>query len=290
MTEQSPFVPALRNLELSKEKIYGPKGFRDYLKEEFGETHPNQWLVTAQYLSIQSLSHLDKALRDENVMIFRLGKGTFALIQTENVEQFFILDRDLAFTEEEFTPECDLSDLFPFKFMGSAEANAINLAIASGLLKEALGLSHDSPRLAPTSGNTSYTFGIKPSRNQPNVEWIHRSGQVEIDALLFAKRNDKWTLFCIEGKRGNQFGSLAKHKLFYPLLAVYNNEDFQPYRSEIEIVTVYLRCWSDEDHLKFRITECDLGGYELEDAYVSDLTPKSTRSFKFKFPEVSFQT
>ncbi len=222
-------------------------------------------------------------------MIFRLGTGHFGLIQTEDLRQFFILDSDLVSEEEEFFPSCDVSDIFPFKFMGKAESNAINLAIASGLLSKALGLDVNSPRLAPTSGNASYNFEVKPSRNHPNVSWLHKQGQVEIDALLFAKRNDKWTLFCLEGKSGNKLGSLAKHKLFYPLLAIYNNEIYQSTKSEIEIVTVYIRCWLEKNNsLKFRITECDLGGHEIEDAFVSDLSPNKTSYFNFNFPETSF--
>ena len=62
------------------------------------------------------------------------------LIQTEDLRQFFILDSDLVSEEEEFFPSCDVSDIFPFKFMGKAESNAINLAIASGLLSKALDL------------------------------------------------------------------------------------------------------------------------------------------------------
>lgn len=51
----------------------------------------------------------------------------------------------------------------------------------------------------------------------------HYKGQVEIDALFVGRRNRQETLFVIEAKTSNNFQSLAKHKLVYPVLALSSN-------------------------------------------------------------------
>jgi len=274
-------LSALEAMEVSGSSTFGPVRFIDYLPEHFGKEIPKTWNVTAKWLSIQSLTGggfpLDSALRDAGVMIFRLGIGTFALIKAAVLDDFFLFDEKLVAEREVFVPQCAASDLFPFQLMGSwVEANAVNLAIASGLLNAALDVDADSPRIGPTTGTSTYTFPVRPHTEFPDLEWVHKNGQVEIDALYFARRRGKWTLFVIEAKKGPS-SSLPKHKLVYPTLAISTHPLVREFGEGVDIVPVYLKAWSDHAHILFRITECACEALRAGEGFISDLTPVQTR-------------
>ena len=64
-------------------------------------------------------------------------------------------------------------------------------------------------------------------------------------------RNGKECLFVMEAKTSNDLESLAKHKLFYPLLSI------APQLPEgMEIVPVYLRAVRNIDSIEFNVAEC----------------------------------
>jgi hypothetical protein len=278
----SPFLPALEAMKRSGNPTFGPVRFVDYLSEHFGTDYPRSWNITARWLSIQSLkggsSSLDPALRDAGVMIFRLGTGTFALLKALALDDFFLHDHDLVAESEVFIPQCRASDLFPYQLMGTlVESNAVNLAITSGLLRTALDLDADAPRIGPTTGISTYSFSVRPHRKFPDLHWEHKNGQVEIDALYLAQREGRWTLFVIEAKKGTQSNSLPKHKLVYPSLAICSHPAMEGLGDDIEVVPVYMRAWSDGGHTVFRITECACDGLRTGESYISDLTPVRTR-------------
>lgn len=278
----SPFLPALEAMKSSNSATFGPVRFIDYLSEHFGEDYPKSWDITARWLSIQSLkggsSSLDPALRDAGAMIFRLGTGTFALLKASSLDDFFLHDEELVAESEVFLPQCSASDLFPFQLMGSlVESNAVNLAIASGLLQAALGLDPDSPRIGPTTGISTYSFPVRPHREFPELQWAHENGQVEIDALYFARREGRWSLFVIEGKKGTQSGSLPKHKLMYPAQAISTHPVVEEFGNGVDVVPVYMRAWREEGQIYFRVVECSCEGLRTDEAFISGLSPERTR-------------
>ena len=216
-------------------------------------------------------------------MVFRLGTGpqssttSFALIKAPSLDDFFLLDESLVATSEVFDPQVASSDLFPFELLGSmVEANALNLAIASGLLQEALSVDAGYPRIGPTTGTSTYTFHIRPHAEFPDLEWTHENGQVETDALYFARRRGKWTLFVIEAKQGRP-GSLPKHKLVYPALALSAHQRVKEFGKGVDIVPVYLKAWTSEEEIFFRVVECAYEGLRTGEGFISDLTPVQTR-------------
>ena len=288
LDSMSPFRPALETMEASGSPTFGPAVFQDYLSEHFGDEIRNSWRTTASWLSPQSLRgpsapSLDSALQDAGVMVFRLGTGpqssatSFALIKAESLDDFFLFDENLVAAREVFDPQVAASDLFPFELLGSmVEANALNLAIASGLLQEALGVDADSPRIGPTTGTSTYTFHIRPHAQFPDLEWTHENGQVETDALYFARRREKWTLFVIEAKQGRP-GSLPKHKLVYPALALSAHQRVREFGEGVDIVPVYLKAWTSDEEIFFQVVECAHEGMQTGEGFISDLTPVQTR-------------
>ncbi|WP_252371579.1 DUF6997 domain-containing protein [Pseudoalteromonas phenolica] len=111
----------------------------------------------------------------------------------------------------------------------------VNLACASGLLKEALSLDDEASIIVPATGQSTFTFRFKPICDEDTI-LEHINGQVEIDAVFVGKRNGKENLFVIEAKHSEKFDSLAKHKLLYPCLSL-----LEKLPASMPIVPVYLR-------------------------------------------------
>ena len=252
--------------------FFEPVLWKDYLGQYLAE-EANQYRTTARYVSVQTLADLDPVLKRSNTMVIRTGRGKFGLVQSSSINDFFLLDEKLNANRDAFHPTCDL---LPFRLLGvNIEKNAVNLAIASGLLSEALELDSEAPRIAPAAGSSVYQFNIRPHRDLPDLNWPH-NGQVEIDALLMAKRKEQWVLFVIEAKSGaTGIGeSLAKYKLVYSALAVSEHPEVKNFPGKIDIVPVYLRVWQDGDQLLFRTVECNFDGDRM---FVSDLCPSRVR-------------
>jgi hypothetical protein len=256
MAKNSIFEIALQELARSGRPYSDPISFQKYISSNGLLTR-----ATALSISVQTLEQLDPSLRKAGVMVFRLGTSSdgrttqFGLAcSPDKIEDYFLIDREIfPKTASTFIPDASAYELFPFRLLGNLiEAGAINLAIASGLLGHALELDPPFPRVAPATGCSTYSFDVAPHARY-DVRWSHKDGQVEIDAVLLAKRRGRWCLFVVEAKHG-PMASLAKMKLAYPAAAVATKR-LPP---DVPIIPVYLRSWQEEgDHLRYAIAECD---------------------------------
>lgn len=268
------FLPAIELMNRENMGCYGPVSFRDYLRQ-----HNLPYKDTATAISVDSRRKLSKDLVDSNLMVFRLGNhpGTnhtaFALARTrEGWNDFFLEDEHLFSSTEirSFDASRCNQDLAAFRFLPRlTEPSLVNLALASGLLGEALELDEAGSPIVPATGQSTYTFDVRPFADGPS--WTHRQGQVEIDSLFFARRNGKQVVFAVEAKRSDAFDSLAKHKLVYPYLALRNSLP-----SSMQIVPVYLRAVRNGDSWNFFVCEC---GFEDSAKFsLSGLTGTGRRS------------
>src|SRR5262249_55487139 len=134
---------------------------------------------------------------------------------------FFIDDKIFDGLElRPFIPMVPYSTLYTFMLLPTfTETSVVNLALASGLLAYALGIDPQFVPSAPATGQGVFSFFVKP-HSQLDATWNHQRGQVEIDALFVGRRLSKDTLFVIEAKCSDKFGSFAKHKLYYALAAL----------------------------------------------------------------------
>ena len=254
------FEAAINEMIEANSETFGPISFHAYL-EANGIPAANP----APNISIDSLNKLKPELREAGVMVFRLGnhsgaQGThFGLAKLENDwSDYFLMDDQLLdqSTPEIYLPNVTARHIFPFQLLPRlTETSLVNLAVGSGILHHALGLGNDDGRAVPATGQSTFTFNFFP-RSGVEMPWEHINGQVEIDALIVGRRNEKETLFLIEAKTGRPNGSLAKHKLCYPLAAL---RDSVP--SYLEIVPIYLKTWQEGSGRHFLVTECnsDLG-------------------------------
>jgi len=248
------FLPAIEVMTREGAGCFGPVSFRDYLRQ-----YNLPYKDTATAISIDSRRKLSKDLVASNVMVFRLGKhsGTnhtaFALARTQEGWNDFFLEDEHLFSSLEissFDASRCKQDLTAFRCMPRlTEPSLVNLALASGLLGEALELDEAEVPIVPATGQSTYTFEVQPFAGGPS--WTHHQGQVEIDSLFFAKRKGKQVVFAVEAKRSDAFDSLAKHKLVYPYLALRNTLP-----SSIEIVPVYLRAIRRGGSWNFCVCEC----------------------------------
>jgi len=113
--------------------------------------------------------------------------------------------------------------------------------------------------------------------------WHHDKGQVEIDAVMFARRGGRRTLFVVEAKKGKRANSLAKHKLVYPALALSGHPAIRSFESDVDIVPVYLRAWSEGDQIHYQITECVCSGLQEGHTYISELSALRTRILSMSY-------
>lgn len=250
------FEPALDEMEAQNTSIYGPASFRDYVSKHGLDVGSR----TPRYISIDSLSELATELREANVMVLRMGSapagaGTQFLLAepTGGVEDFFLND-DRVFGDAvvDYQSPVEKERLLSFHLLPSlSETSLVNLALASGVLSDALDLDETGSLMPPATGRSTFTFDVRPHSGIDDT-FEHRTGQVEIDTLFAEKRNGETVLFVIEAKTGRQHSTLAKHKLVYPTLAL---ADSIP--QEIEVVPLYMRCIQTNDQMYFKIVECE---------------------------------
>ncbi|MFY8349123.1 DUF6997 domain-containing protein [Pseudoalteromonas sp. SSM20] len=247
------FSKLLAQMESENTEITLPISFQNYAASVGSKAQ------TAPSISIDSYSKLPKELKASNTMALRLGsrKGCkqtrFSLIKTNNVKQFFFDDNALfsSLTPELYLPNVSIRSLFAFQLLPKVtETSVVNLALASGLLAEALNFEKDQNIIVPATGQSIFTFKFKPLLHNETV-LEHIDGQVEIDAIFVAKRNGKEHLFVVEAKHGDKLDTLAKHKLLYPVLSV-----LQKLPPSMPIVPVYLRSVKKENGIDFYIAEC----------------------------------
>ena len=249
------FEPALGDMVASGMEFYGPTSFKKYL-DEHGFEQAGAW----QYVSVDSLDRLSEDLRDAGVMVFRLGSrpgvvGThFGLAKySRGWGDYFLIDKDLLSiaTQEFFVPCIPIRQRLAFQLLPKlTETSLVNFAVGTGLLSRVLRIEDGCDLIIPATGHSSFTFTISP-RPAMRQLWDHLKGQVEIDALFAGKRDGKDCLFLVEAKRGRPSGTLAKHKLCYPLAALLNEVP-----ESMQVIPVYLKTWSERDGQHFLISEC----------------------------------
>lgn len=272
------FEPALRQLKPGEWSVFGPTSFQKYLRENgFGRVD------TASAISVDSLDRLAPELREAGAMVLRLGKASdgpgtqFALIGTPGrLEDFFLIDREV-FTQTEpevFKPDRNLRELLPYYLLPKlTERSMVHLAFASGLIGYALGLDEPWPTAAPATGSGTYSFSFRP---YSGAELLHHvDGQVEIDAIFAGRRGGRDLVFVLESKMGLP-GSLAKHKLAYPLIALE-----QGLRVSATSIPIYLRSTQSDRTVTYDLVECaHSGSNEL-----SALLPGGHRRFIVYLPD-----
>jgi hypothetical protein len=212
------------------------------------------------YISIDSIQKVRPELKAANMMVLRLGsransKGSyFSLVKAKTSFTDFFFEDDKLFSAlcpELFLPDVSIRSLFPFQLLPKVtETSIVNLALASGLLPYALGVEKSDSLLIPATGQSVFTFEFRPRADQTTT-LLHQQGQVEIDAVFVAKRDNKECLFIVEAKHGEKFDSLAKHKLLYPILSL-----LPKIPSSMPIIPVYLRSLKSENGIDFYIAEC----------------------------------
>lgn len=274
------FSEALRNMSDPEGRWRNPESFQGYASRLGIEAKS-----TARHISIQSINELAPELRDKSTMVFRLGSPSgsrhtnFALAKAvSGWNDYFLFDRELFESVDEQTVSVNWkeNDLIPFTVISKlTETSHVNLALVSGVFESALGLSLSGVSI-PATGRSAHTFDVFPN-NQLPVSWMHESGQVEIDSLFVAKRNDKKVLCVVESKSGGFPGSLAKHKLVYPILTI------APYLSkEIEIVPIYLRVQEQSGSLTYYVTECSFPDPRANRTYINELEPIRSKILSMK--------
>lgn len=244
-------------MESTGSSFHPPMPFQKYLAEA-GITAKD----TARHISVQSLADLNPDLRAAGIMVFRLGISPntqytkFALARAlTGWSDYFFLDQDI-FAQVSSKRFCSLSDfgaLRAFSLLPKfTETSFVNLALASGLLGQALSLDSASLPSAPATGQGTYSFGFSPHAQISSGEWQHSAGQVEIDAVFLGTRSGQQLVFVVEAKSG-QASSLAKHKLAYPIWALRTTLP-----TSIPVIGVYLRCYRTENEFHFLVAECDI--------------------------------
>jgi hypothetical protein len=268
------FGPALAQMESCGAAVFGPLSFQGYLSEN-GLSDKNTW----QHISVDNLRRLAPELREANTMVFRLGspegeKHThFALARcVKGWADYFLFDQGIFHDTkpQRFIPPVPMRQLFAFTLLPKfTETSLVNLAIVSGLLSHALQLDDAVLPSAPATSQGTYTFSFSPHADL-NVTWSHNKGQVEIDATLIAKRQGAETLFVVEAKAGEDFDSLAKHKLLFPVLALRNGiPDCMP------LVPVYIRALRRPDGFHFYVAECTLSQADDGVLSLAGLVPRA---------------
>ena len=252
----SVFGPCLRSLEADGGSVFGPTSFRDYV-EMHGLGSVGR---TPDLISIDSHERLPSELRYADAMVLRLGAGAqgtgtqFAVVKLPgHLRDFFLFDDELFGTLQRstFLSTASMRDLYGFQLLPAhSEVSLVNLALASGVMSYGLRLDAQGPLLPAARGHSTFTFRLK-AHSSLTSDLEHVAGQVEIDALFVARRNDLETLFVVEAKAGAKNRSLAKHKLVYPVLALARHVP-----ADMPIVPVYLSIVREDAGLLFRIAEC----------------------------------
>ena len=263
--------------------------------ETTGYSEPMKWLAyqeeycpdskkrTQEVLAVDDLKKLDASLRDHGYMIFRLGThgrqgAHFSIVRYREKTEQFIFNADLigAAQEEVFRPTVPAAELRTFAAIPNATENGlVNLAIASGVMGQALELS-GRPTL-PARGCSTYSFDLWPSRSLPGLRLEHSRGQVEIDAAFTGNRDGEEVVCVVEAKRTRGRTSIAKAKLAYSYLAVASQ---LPAATRIELVYLLMDHQRDQG-TRFLICPCRWDG-----RFVSDIEPNLERIVRYLLPHV----
>jgi hypothetical protein len=256
------FEAALAEMNANGTLVFGPVGFQEYL-----ETHGLAASKTADWISINHWGQLKSSLKSLNVMVFRLGMSTttktkFALVRVDDVRDFFLFET-VEPHPTTFLSSARMRDLFGYTMFDASETTLVNLAFASGLITQALGLDDAGPLAAPARGVLRATFELQPHTAVPQ-RFEHVNGQIEIDAIFVGRRNGRDHLFILEAKQSKD--ALAKHKLVYPILAVAPRVP-----ADIPIVPVYMRAERGPAGYRYRVAECKFPNPRVTSAGLDEL-------------------
>lgn len=274
------FKEAIDEMLEKEMDIFGPMSFQQYLKNN-GINNKR----TAQFISVDSLEVLDPELRQNNIMVFRLGRyqGTsetaFVLIKSKNVKNFFFIDEELFGNQntQTFIPTISMRDFFTYRiFPNSSESTLVNLGLASGVIGEALGLDKKEHLLAPTTGKSTFSFEVGFD-SISGKRFLHDNGQVEIDCLLLGRRNNRDILFVIEAKKNSNHKSLSKHKVVYPILSII---DKLP--NDMSVVPVYLKIQKGAEGIDYHCAEANEISRLSSKTYIEDIKIKKSSIFRLE--------
>jgi len=269
------FTPLIKELLINGEEFSTPRPYKEY-KHLNGITSN---AMTASILSIDYFDRLDSELRENNLMVFRLGSvagnaGTnFALASAKNgFEDYFLFDELLLSKAEQISYGLENPESYSaFKLLPKlTETSLVNLSLASGVLQNALGIDTGGYQHIPATCQSTFSFPVKPHKDL-DIIWQHQNGQVEIDALFCGYRNGKKELYLVESKFGQSHNTLAKHKLVYPYLAIKASLS-----ESINIVPIYLKTKIEGNSINFMVTECR---FKDNIFAVSNLKPLITKVF-----------
>ncbi|WP_135304840.1 DUF6997 domain-containing protein [Haloarcula amylovorans] len=290
----SHWTPAIETLLDDSAGVYGPQSFRDYITE-IGRD-PRDFRTAAE-ISIDRKRELADELRQNDTMVLRLGSapdgtGTqFGLVRVEGgLDDFFI--EETAFpskqrTEINLQPDSeDVQEydqqtqdmLEAYRYLPRfSESSLVNLSLTTGLLSQALDLDVESVGTAPVTVASTFDFSFRPHMTQPTT-LPHNNGQVEIDACFVSRRNGERVLVVLEAKTGPK-RSLAKHKLFYPLMSVQSEAS----DSHLDMIPVYLRARRQGDSVTYDIYECSPFDVGRSEQCLSDINVESHSQYRVRF-------
>lgn len=254
---------AVEQLRQEDLRSYGPESFIGYCDRYDLVRHS-----TANFISIDYFEKLHKQLKDEKLMVLRLGSfdkkaGTnFMLVRYDRPEDYFFFDKDLFDVPPiDFEPDPAVKSALSIinVFSNYSEMMLISYLLSSGALPEVLGLDKSQVYYTPLTGRSNYTFNFYPYEGADLV--THQSGQVEIDAVFTGHKNGRPVIVVAEAKVENpSYRSLAKHKLFYAYKSIQS-----VLHDSFEIIPVYLKLGVQDDVLTAKIGVCqDVGGVLAE--------------------------
>jgi len=251
------FEEAIREMESSGALVSEPRSFQEYL-ENLGISRKR----TAQYISINRFQDLQMELRESGYMVLRLGsppgsRNTFFSLSKKinSWEDYFLFDDDLFPSKKIDQVEINYSDnkYFAYRLLPRlTEASLLNLALITGIIQKSIGLDETESSVIPARVQSTFTFKFKPL-SVSDIKLEHVNGQVEIDAIFSWKKDGKPCLVVIEAKISTKFDSIAKHKLYYPILALENKIP-----KSIEVIPIYLRVLKHKKAIEFNIAICEL--------------------------------
>lgn len=249
----SIFIPALEKLSGEENGVYGPVSFKKYLLD-----HNLPPADTARSISVDTYERLSDDLKQRQAMVLRLGASgenntKFALVKVAGrLNDFFIFDNAaLSGSISTFLPTASFRQLYPYQLLGlHSETALVNLGFAAGLISRSLELDEEETLAAPAMGQSTFSFTLN-AHQLLKTQLEHSNGQIQIDALFIGKRDNRECLFVVEAKSHTKEGSLAKHKLVYPIMALAKHVP-----KDIAIIPVYLKIQKVSNGIVFHVVEC----------------------------------
>ena len=263
--------------QINQDRYFGPKEFLSYCEEIGFSTR----LSTAHYISQDFYEKLPKELKDNNVMVLRMGGGqktNFVLFHTgNNLKNYFLHDDEIFtnMTSQTFMPTVEMRELIPYYLMPiRSETTFVNFALSTGVFHKALGLDDSTKITMPATGKSTFTFDVKIHSSIDTI-FNHKSGQVEIDGIFLGRRKGEDCLFILEAKNSKVDSSLSKHKLVYPILSLAKSVPL-----DIKIIPIYMKSIEHKNYFEFKIAECSFADPRKNLVAINELQLENVNIFK----------